>query len=334
MSATIRIAYDGEALRSGTMDVRDLAPALMALADLFEEANKVLDPKGDSAVQVRIHPDFRIGSFEIHLDILYTAFQRVIKYFAAETGSGIANLLEVLGFAGVPSAFGLFALVKWIRNRPVKKVELLTDGNMKLLVEGDDIVIRRPVGEVLNDLGVRKALAAVLSPLKRPGVERFEIRDEKGSVIAATNTDELPAFEPPPPAAVVDPNPLTYNKFQQAFTIVTVTFKDGNKWRLSDGSNILNVTIEDVDFLRRVDQREVAFAKDDIIRCDVLQRQIAANDGLKTDYSILKVIEHTHAPRQVVLPIARDPGVQEKRPPPTPPPRDAPPRRGGKRKKK
>ena len=62
--AKIRIAYDGEALRTGTMNVRDLAPALIALSDLFEESNKVLNDK-DSAVQLRVQSDFRTGSFDV-----------------------------------------------------------------------------------------------------------------------------------------------------------------------------------------------------------------------------------------------------------------------------
>lgn len=324
-SATILIAYDGEALRSpGTMEVRDLAPALMAIADLFDEANKVINPDFESAVQVRIHPGFKPGSFEVQLSVHYPIIDTVLKLFAGDRGSGLANLLEVLNFvtgglvtAGIGT--GLIALVRWVRSRPVKKVELVDPDGARVSVEGEEIVVRRQVAAVFNDLGVRRALAAVLAPLRRDGIDCFEIRSgEKGQPpIERVTQTELPSFEPPLPA-VIPPKPITDNRYQQAFTIISLTFKEGNKWRLSDGTNILNVTIEDVDFLRRIDNREVSFAKDDIIRCEVAQKQVATQDGLRTEHAILRVLEHYHAPRQTVLPLTTTPTAV----PPTPPATD------------
>jgi hypothetical protein len=42
-SAKFHIIYDGPALSSNEMDVKDLAPSLIALAEVFEEANENLN---------------------------------------------------------------------------------------------------------------------------------------------------------------------------------------------------------------------------------------------------------------------------------------------------
>ena len=38
MKATVSIAYDGPALSEKSMDVKDLAPALLSIGELLEEA--------------------------------------------------------------------------------------------------------------------------------------------------------------------------------------------------------------------------------------------------------------------------------------------------------
>jgi hypothetical protein len=59
------LTYEGPALEDGRMEVHDLAPALLALGDMFQDANTVIDPDGPAiALQIR---DFHEGSFEILL---------------------------------------------------------------------------------------------------------------------------------------------------------------------------------------------------------------------------------------------------------------------------
>ncbi|MGM9458208.1 hypothetical protein ACRERF_15230, partial [Lacticaseibacillus rhamnosus] len=59
---------------------------------------------------------------------------------------------------------------------------------------------------------------------------------------------------------------------RSAFSIVSLAFKDDNKWRLHDGNSQISTSIADEDFLRRVDHNEISFAKGDVLICDVRVR--------------------------------------------------------------
>jgi len=65
-SAQFQLAYDGPSLRAGAMDVNELAPALLAVSDLVQEANLLLNGTRATA-SVRVRSDFKKGSFEIAL---------------------------------------------------------------------------------------------------------------------------------------------------------------------------------------------------------------------------------------------------------------------------
>lgn len=66
-NAHFSIIYDGEALAEGSIDAKDLAPALLALAEVIEEAQPLV-PELDARLSLRVRSDFERGSFEIHLD--------------------------------------------------------------------------------------------------------------------------------------------------------------------------------------------------------------------------------------------------------------------------
>jgi len=315
---TLCVAYDGEEMREAEiphmMNVRDLAPALIAFSDLVEETNKLLHGNDAPAVQVRITPDFQPGSFEVSLHIAQGPIVALLDLFSTPRLSGLANLFDVL-IGGPTIGVSVFAAIRWIKNRKIQKTEILADGDIQITIEGGKLVIKRDVAKVLGDLSARRFIEAVLAPLRRKEIDVFEIRkprtkakrDKSEKPIERVIKEEVPVFEAPPPLPQQPPQQVTCSTYEKVFTIVSLTFKDGNKWKLSDGNNPIGVTIEDVDFLTRVNNREAVFAKDDMIRCSVRQEQISSADGLRTNYAITKVLEHTHAPRQILLPMPTEP---------------------------
>jgi hypothetical protein len=66
--AQFSIVYDGEAVAEGSIDAKELAPALMALAEVIEQAQPLI-PELEAPISLRVRSDFERGSFEIHLEL-------------------------------------------------------------------------------------------------------------------------------------------------------------------------------------------------------------------------------------------------------------------------
>lgn len=79
--------------------------------------------------------------------------------------------------------------------------------------------------------------------------------------------------------------------------IESLTFKEGNKWRVNDGRGSFYATIEDETFLAKIEAGE-RFSKGDVLIADMRQEQVVEEgDTLKTIHTITCVHEH-NAPFQ------------------------------------
>ena len=87
---------------------------------------------------------------------------------------------------------------------------------------------------------------------------------------------------------------------RQAFSIIGLSFKEDNKWRLTDGENTFSVSMKDATFQQRVDNNQEIFAKGDVLVCDLRTVQWQVEGGIKTEYEVIKVVNHRPA-RQLVL---------------------------------
>jgi len=289
--SAVTIAYDGPALAGGVMDVRDLAPALLAAGQLIDAANSVMH--GDKVrVSVQVVAT-GTGSFEIGLQVVETITSQIVALFTSP-GATAAAALATFVF-GTPAHKGIIWLIKRTRGKKPEKIERVSDATVRLTIDKETFEVPVTLLRLYQDMGVRVAAQRLIEqPLQKEGIDTFEVR-EGSTKILTVNKSEAGSFSRPeiPDEMLVD------EVRRSAYSIISLAFKEENKWRLNDGNNPISAAIEDDDFLRRVDDNQIAFAKGDLLICDVRVTQKRTDSGLRTEYTVVKVVEHRPAARQI-----------------------------------
>ena len=292
--AIFRLVYDGEALRDGEMDVADLAPALMGIAQLLKASGRVLyGDDGDVSVRVRTMQD---GSFDVHLTAVVRKLGSLWALQKSPDAQAAEALLGVLGLTSANVISGAIGVVRALRGaRP--RVLTSRPGFVRLEVDGISMEVPEVEARLTLDAGVRAALERVIvDPLDREGIDTvsFGAADPKARITLA----EAAFFRAP----IESDADEFASHYQKAFSIQSLSFKPDRKWRLSDGHGAAKlVQITDAEFEGRVQRNEIRFAKGDILICDVTERSWRTATGFKSEYEISKVLEHRPAPEHPVF---------------------------------
>ena len=303
--AKARIAYTGKALENGEMDVKELAPALIAFADLVESASVAIGH--NQKIRVMLNQDsIQKGSFDITfiLDTGILEQAKLIVGWADDTG--FSDLMEILGWSIMAVATGgIFALVKKVRGRTITGIEHKENNRVEITVDGTDIIVTdEKMLKVFLNVNCRVNVEKVVRPLNHEGIECFELRDpEKEDVtepILSISKGELPHFKAPPAMPLSDETSEPLPEQEILVKIITVNFDKG-KWRFTDGTNIFWASMCDENFNSKIESREVAFASGDMLKIRYHIQQSIKSGNLSSEYIVTKVLELRKQPQQIQL---------------------------------
>lgn len=290
-----QIIYDGPALEDSTMDVRDLAPALLALGDVIEQANGVINDK-KAVITLKVRASFKTGCFGIEFDVAQTLLEQTKSLFTASGIADAKDIVDYIGFACSP-ALGLVGFMKWLKGRKITHVEHV-DGHKSIIkvndesTEVDDLVIA-----LYRDIALRKALAkAVTEQLDKDGIDSVAFRVGIEPIFNVIEKDERHWFQ-----AVGDEEEISDNTVRMVLVIESPVFKKDNKWKFNAGGPGFFAAIEDADFLSRVESGSELFGKGDYLTAQVNVKQFISMGSLKTEYVIIHVLDHKRPPSQSSL---------------------------------
>lgn len=300
-----RVTYDGSALSNHEMDVRELAPALLAIADVFDAISDV-DYGKPGIVSLRVRGSFQTGSFAVELSLAANRLTQVLDFFSSKPLSGAGILLAL-----ITAFYDIIRFLRRLRAREVLRVENRSGQLIVVLQDGAELPVEERILRYLLHPRLLPGLEAVVAPLHREGVDQvaFGTDSRVDEVVTKADLPFIRALVPSPESLLVD------EVRRMALTVVSVAFREENKRRVSDGERVFYVAVADDAFLDRVNRREETFAKDDILVGDVRIRQHQTVAGLRTEYIMEKVQEHRRADAFTQLQFPwDDPGHQDPSP--------------------
>ena len=282
----ISLKYDGPAVAEHRMRVRDLAPSLLATADLFHDAQQLLypdEPPLDVEITTRDE-----GSFLVELLVEVTGGALAVQQAMNATGTAAEKLRTL-----VDAARQLFELIRHGRGQQPTSTVDNGDGTTTLNFEhADNITVNSHVFHLYSDGAARRDAREVVQPLRREGYEAIRLEHD-GHTVELNRSDYDEAFDRDDFDSRTDE--VSVNTGETIVRIVAPAF-DNRSWRLDDGDHIFPAAMLDNDFMDRVRRRAETFAAGDTLRVRMRTVQTVDGDGgLHVRREVTDVLAHVPA---------------------------------------
>jgi hypothetical protein len=158
------------------MDVRDLAPALLALGHVIEASSRAINGP-DHPVRVEAVAT-GIGSFQVGIDVVLPYWDQLRSLLVSDDTDAALKLVEIIGLVTtVAGSGGLIALLRRLRGKPITSAGRHPTGDgIVVRFPADDgsetsIVVSSEVLRLYQEVAVQRELGKLLDTLASEAVE-------------------------------------------------------------------------------------------------------------------------------------------------------------------
>jgi hypothetical protein len=174
-----QVAYDGER-GEHSMDVEELAPALVSFGRLIREANAQLNGK-KTKVKVLVTSDFEHRCFYISFEVVQNILHQIATLLSSEDVKTARQILVDLGIIGGSGGLGLIGYLRWKSGR---KADQIQDSDQKGIIivqigDGNTANVSQEAIQLSRNPKIRKALEGTLAPLGSNGVKKISFRENE-----------------------------------------------------------------------------------------------------------------------------------------------------------
>lgn len=233
MSEKFHVVYDGKALEEHLMDVRDLAPAMMAISDLLTHANKEIN--GDKLeIQLNVKANFKTGCFGIEFVEHLSWVNQIKDMLAGPTATALANASGILGLVGFfgGATVGVIQIYKKLKGKPPVRIEETTDNAKVFYSETEYLEVDKRALRLYRSKVIASDIEKMLEPLSKDGIDSFyvvrEMLDENVELFIDKEEVEYFKFQD------IDDH-LSESITETFLQIESISFKEKNKWRFNNG---------------------------------------------------------------------------------------------------
>lgn len=308
------IAYNGEFRKDiNTMDVGQLAPAMMALGKLMRQANLTANGKKAKA-NVLVSSDFEHKCFYISFELIVTYYEQLKTFLGDDNVQTAKDILEWIGMIGAGSGgtIGFLKYLEWRKGRKIIDVIENSDTDssgtvqVKFEGEGNHITINQNVYKLSQDTKALKNTRDALSPIGQDGIDSIQIHSPDGKLIDKIDYEQVEGVLAScnlgiEEATDIEPDVEETTAWLQVYS--PVYEESAERWRFYFGKEVIYADISETEISKETLERGVTSTDDTYqVRLEITTPFDSKGKPKKSSYRVLKVIRFIpgeHSPEQL-----------------------------------